>query len=846
MLFPPIDLTLLALPLSGVTGGVLLLLLTLGMKQPVLWRLGLRQLLRRSSQTLLLLGGLSLSAAVMTASLGLWESLPSVGVVSGKHLFGNAVDQQFYWLLPLLSILLVGAGLLLLTLLVVLMAAERRAELGMSRALGLQRGYLTQQLLFEGAGYGLVAVVVGIPLGLVLTWLELEVLASLHPGGVFTSGGKPVQISFAVRLDWQYLVIAGCLSLLATLFTVWLAALWVSRLSIVTAMRDLDGAPRGRSPLRPLLRALWQPPVDAIGQPILETRAARCARRMEAASGVLWGIWVRGPCCLLAGGVLLLLAPATGQLWLVQLAVALLLAGLGLLVGWLLPLLPVPRVPPALARRLGFSLIGVGWLVSGLQLGSAFLLLFQPLDLGVTTRPPSALELLLGMLLPVLGLAVLALTNADLLGALLTLLLRHLRGFAPLSRTSLAYPLTFRFRTGLTVVLLSLVTFLAVLLVTTDLGALQEEQSAASTGGFQLEVDLHSNTGIDPMTPPAQLPAIQSHHLLGQDFSAVGLLRPLFYPPQSKDLYAPHPIRLDLAGHPAYPDFDKAPLVADSAFLSTTTLPMLARARGYTSDTQVWAAVRDHPGDAVLQFVANLGLPTDDGFAPFTAEVPDGPLSVSQYHPVRIIGILPSGTEWRALFLSQRTAAQMVQPPFTGLNTYLFRLQPGVNLAQATQDLRRTLVLAPGSTLDFQSFDQLVAGMDQTITSVLLLVQSGYLVLGLLFGALTIGVIASRAVVERRQQIGLLRALGFSQTLVRRSFLLETGLVVSGSVLLGASLALWLAYQVALQVYVTAFPIPVWPVVGLLLGSSLVVGVATLFPARQAARLHPAEALRAE
>src|SRR5215831_18945660 len=112
-LFPPIDLTLLALVLSGVTGGVLLLLLILGMKQPVLWRMGLRHVLRRSSQMLLLLFGLSLSAAVMTASFGLWESLPSVGVVSGKHLFGNAADQQFYWLLPLLSVLLVGAGLLL-------------------------------------------------------------------------------------------------------------------------------------------------------------------------------------------------------------------------------------------------------------------------------------------------------------------------------------------------------------------------------------------------------------------------------------------------------------------------------------------------------------------------------------------------------------------------------------------------------------------------------------------------------------------------------------------------------------------------------------------------------------
>ena len=273
---------------------------------------------------------------------------------------------------------------------------------------------------------------------------------------------------------------------------------------------------------------------------------------------------------------------------------------------------------------------------------------------------------------------------------------------------------------------------------------------------------------------------------------------------------------------------------------------MAARAWGYTSDEQVWDAVRDHPGDAVLQFVANLGLPAGNGFVPFTAEVPDGGKSAAHYHRVTIIGILPSGTAWRELFISQRTAAQLVQPPYTGFNLYLFRLQLGVSQEQATRDLRRTLVLAPGSTLEPQSFEQLLAGMDQTVTAMLLLVLSCYLALGLLFGIFVIGVIASRAVVERRQQIGMLRALGFSRSLVRRSFFLETGFVVTLSLLVSTSLALWQAYRVALQVYVNAFPVPVWPVVLILLGSYLVALVATLFPARRAARLHPAEALRYE
>ena len=838
-LFPPIDLTVLAVALAVVSGTVLLALLALGTTQPVLLHIGLRNLLRRPSQTLLLCAGLILSTVVMTASFGLWESLLNTGVkvASGKQLFNGTAGLQFYWLLPLLSGLLVGMGMLLLALLVTLIAVERRTELGMSRALGLQRTHLTQMLLFEGTGYGLVAVIIGVPLGLLLTLLELEWLSRVPQIG--ERGVGTVQLSLAVRVDWQGVVIPGCLSLLATLLTVWLTATSISRLPIATAMRDLDASLGQRPSLRHLLHSVRYPPLGHAGQPIKEMASARRARWIGGACALLWGVFARGLLALPMAGMAFALAAATGQRWLLLLAEALGLVGLGLLVGWLLPLAPFPSVTNAATRRLGLSLIGLGWLVAGLQGGSIFLELFQPLPPGYYQSTPASqgLELLLGLLLPILGAVTLVLTNADLPGTLWSLLLRRWRALAPLSRTSLAHPLTFRVRTGMTVTLLSLILFLVLLLMTADLDALGQEQAPAYTGGFQLQVFLHSRTGIGPMTPPEQMQAIQSHRMLAQDFSAVGLLRPLFYAE-----HAASAAFVDCAGRLVYPSVS----VADDGFLSATTLPVLARAQGYTSDEQVWDGVRNHPGDAVLTSAPNLGLPRVDGFVPFMAEIPVKSGTSVSMHQVTIIGILPSRTYFRGLFISQRTAAQMVQPPFTGFNTYLFRLQPGVSLERATRDLKNTLVLSPGSVWQPVPETALVVATDQAATSALLLVLSGYLALGLLFGVLAIGIIASRAVVERRQQIGMLRALGFSPTLVRRSFLLETGFVVTLSVLVSTPLALWQAYQVSLQASRNTFPVPAWPVVFILLLSYLVVFVATLFPARQAARLHPAEALRYE
>ena len=49
--------------------------------------------------------------------------------------------------------------------------------------------------------------------------------------------------------------------------------------------------------------------------------------------------------------------------------------------------------------------------------------------------------------------------------------------------------------------------------------------------------------------------------------------------------------------------------------------------------------------------------------------------------------------------------------------------------------------------------------------------------LGLVVGVAALGVIAARSVVERRQQIGVMRAIGFQASAVRLGFLLESGLL---------------------------------------------------------------------
>ena len=68
--------------------------------------------------------------------------------------------------------------------------------------------------------------------------------------------------------------------------------------------------------------------------------------------------------------------------------------------------------------------------------------------------------------------------------------------------------------------------------------------------------------------------------------------------------------------------------------------------------------------------------------------------------------------------------------------------------------------------------------------------------LGLIVGVAALGVVSARSVVERRQQIGVLRAIGFRRGMVQACFLLESSFVALTAIVVGTALGLAVAYNV--------------------------------------------------
>lgn len=744
------------------------------------------------------------------------------GLGSFSQGLGSQGDSQFASLLPALTLLMVGAGMLLLALLFILLGSERRTEMGISRAIGLQRSHLVKSLLIEGEGYNLLAALLGVPIGFGLIALELAVLSHIPLQNILgvKAGGSSFHMLLHVWVSWNSLIDAFCLSLLVSGVVILLVAAWISRMNIVSAIRNLANPPRSRTPLLQLLRACVHSESNVPGNLL---------RRSTAAWEICWGLCVRGPLCLLLAVLLLWIASLGSLIWLSQIGLALLVAGAGLTLTWLFTLL---RAAPNLANRLGFSLIGLGWLIYGIQPGNPLFAVFQP---GTSSgriavkgasnalgMNGSAFSLAISDVVLIAGAVVLVMANSDLLVMLVIACVSRLPRLTPLSRLSMTYPLAFRFRTIVTVSLLGLVTFLIMLVVTINLGAVQEASIATAAGGFQL-----SASGQKLPSDFPQL--VLSNSTLRHDLAQVGAMQSIAHSSQ----YA----RQILLPGQQPQSLNDSVVAMDNTFLETTTMPIQARARGYTSDQQVWNAVRTHPGYAVWYYEPTVhGLnPNSGNFQPFSVLVRD---QQGRAHQLLVIGIVSPATHWANLYVSQTTFTAIYGPP--SYTTYLLRVNSGVSTDQATQDMMKAFGIAYG--LQIQSLESNTASA--TVAN-LSLFFGCYLALGLLFGIVALGVTMSRAVIERRQQIGLLRALGFSRPLVLCTFLMEAGFITTLSLFIGVALALWAAYQVTRSLY-PDFPLPLAPLLLILLGCSVVTFLATALPARQAARVPPAEALRHE
>jgi putative ABC transport system permease protein len=708
------------------------------------------------------------------ASLGLDVSTVKKDAIKDADTAGAAF-MSFFTTFGSFSI---AAGVLLIFLIFVMLAGERRGELGIARAVGTRRNHLVQMFVFEGLAYDLVAAAVGALLGLAVAFGMVLLMASAF------SSTSDVHVSYAVKP--ASVAIAYTIGVLLTFAVVTFSAWRVSRMNIVTAIRDLP-----------------EPPV----------RKNRKRRSVAAAAGIVLGVVIAA-----SGASSKAAVPFN--------------LGLSIVVLSLVPLARIFGVPDRLART-----------VAGLGLVVWFVLPTTRWLLG-QTKSDFSIFILSGLMI-VIGASWTIMYNADALLGVLSATLGRNRRLAPVLKMSMAYPLRSLFRTGVTFAMFTLVVFTLVVGATTTgafTGAFNNLK--AYGGGF----DIRATTA--PASPiPDMRRALQ--HAPG--------INPADFQVVSSQSFLP--VRARQVG-PAHAGADYIVRGLDQAFLEHTTYGMASTASGYGSAAAVWNAIRLHPGLAVID--ASLApRRTKFGFAPvpklkltgfYLEDKQFAPIQIDTRDPqsgrsvrLKVIGVLSETAplEMAGISTSQATLTPMfgdrVRP-----TVQLFALTPGVSAA-ATAKALESAFLANGMHAD--ALSKLLSdavGANRTFT----LLVEGFMGLGLIVGVAALGVISARAVVERRQQIGVLRAIGFRRRMVQLSFLLESSFIAMSSIVIGTVLGLAVAYNFIHD----AQQQPSWssmtfnpPWLALAIIFTAVYGIAlatTYAPSVRASRVYPAEALR--
>ena len=782
--------------------------------------------------------------------------------VANADLFGAVLVLLFLFM----GSFSVAAGVLLIFLIFAMLAEERRSEMGISRAIGMQRDHLIQMFMSEGMAYNMGAAVIGVLLGLAVTVGMVQII---------NTGLEAFGFTFRWSVTWQSLITSGGIGVIITFLTMTVSSFRASVLNIVAAIRDLPDS-GSASRRRISLPGIFTTPIGLVLLPTLPLtfifgslfvaiagasgglRASTVPRILAPAWWLMTWRAEWWPIMLVGGIAVALYGVDRESLFFYMTGVS--LAPLGLVM--LVTRLGVPGRPlwtAASALVLFFWLVPNSW---------------HEDVLGINLNGGPELFVISGMAMTAAG-SLLIVFNLETLVRVFSIGLARAGKYAPVLRAAAAYPAASRYRTGMTIAMIGLIVFALVNFTVVNTSFTRSTGTDDQLAGYAIQAE---STTLDDVSDISQALREAGATETLADISKTGALTagPLSGTPvqtlirEEWDALANLPVGgvgsprvLELSG-----DEDESGNVVlispDGAFLGDNEIVLQAWVRDYASSADAWealasgepVAIAGQPAIGEDPFGAgdSWGIP---GVENNTTRLPRQTIRIGyeggRTVEVAVIGVLPtlsfeafaapgSGgqTSGPILLVPRAVWDQVLDEP--DITRHLVGVQGGADSLEVAQAIESTLFVQARDLAG-------EAARNQRLTNAFLRAFQIFIGIGLAAGLAALGVIAVRAVVERRGQIGVLRSLGFRSRMVGLQMLLEMGFIALLGVLLGTALALALAWRLfaedtfgpGISMYV-----PWGTVIAFAAGAMGAALLLTYLPARQAANTPIAEALRYE
>jgi putative ABC transport system permease protein len=711
--------------------------------------------------------------------------------VEEAEAFGNMFTTIFI----VFGLFSIAAGVMLIFMIFVMLAAERKPEMGMARAVGAQRTSLIQGFLAEGTSYNILAGGVGAALGVVASVVLVVGYLRYSLGGDFDF--------ITAHVTARSLIVSYCLGASLTFLTVVIASVKVSSVNIVSAIR---GTPEDEG-IATQRKIQWRWVVLSIPAMIVPPLGVWVLLRKGF--HVSWA-WILGTSGVLLGALGVLMAKGNGSEMLFSLGFSLIPLSLASIAAHY-------KAPARVTWTLVGSFIAAYWLspvsigekllgrplhgdiemffISGVMVVVAFTLiiifnarlltgLFQR-DNGKTYRK-AAFTAIAAVATAIVGFALgntgdgigeLCYLVAGLIGlvAAFAYMAARMPSLAPALKMGVAYPLSNRFRTGMTIAMFSLIIFSLTTFSAVNRNFTALVSGGDADGGWDVVASVSRNAQLGDIR--AQLKTAGSAQAAQID--QIGRTTVFIGEQQVRNV--------------GDTDWSTYPVVAaDDSFLAMPELVLDSRADGYKSDAAVVNDVRHRNDRALLDWNATqqdngnsydwtADVKQKDGsFSAFQVEFRDPATGTSR--TVTVVGILATKLSDKTvggLYLNEPTYSEVFGEP--EYQRAYIRLVPGVDGKQAARGIESTLSTNGVQADSIRRLIDETGKQDQAFTRMF----QAFMALGLFVGIAALGVIAFRSVVERRQQIGMLRAIGFQSRTVALTFVLESSFIALMGILSG-------------------------------------------------------------
>ncbi len=672
----------------------------------------------------------------------------------------------------------IGAGLLLVLTIVMMLSESRRVDEAIIRAIGLKKSDMRALAVMEGMFTSLAASVLGGIFGLFLAWLVSVAFSS-----VFASAGAD---GIAYSFSFESMLIGMSLGFLIAMTTLWLTALWTSKLNIVQALRNLSPLRKRGIPWWLLLLIIIFLGVGALSGLSIFT--------IDSSSALRFALWN-----VMASSFIIGITPIFTFI--------------------------LPHVRGKSIRNSGrntVSCIGIMLALWALTPNS-----WAPVDSGI--KPDEVTFAVMGIVQVFAGVLILTGFAPSAVNWLIQKSFLAKR-IGPVTKVALAYPASAPVRTAVIMGMFSLTVFSVIVLAGYSVQFEEHSSGYVEDASGDFEILLSSSRQV-PLELSSNQYGWNLNHTDPGEIDAIGIVnRAVVWVDDDDDK-----IGYILRG-------------VDSGFISHGGIPLedWNRDLGETQE-DAWNALETNQDIVFVDSSFALVDPnTGESISGMTLPIGKSISLIDISNPgnsreVVVGGILSQSSQLFSQGIWMN--GEIVEEQFGGVPTRIYVSHTdGESSIALEQSLSKDLAKDGVYTSVIEEEILIILGL---IFAILAIFQA-YLALGLIVGIAGIGVVTYRSVSERSQQIGMLRALGFRKSTVMKTMITEItwvsllGMVNGAVVALGFHLAL---YQTFWEEQGAKLILPWIEVFAIIIGGWFLVILATWVPVRKATRITPSESL---